>query len=175
MQLADFIKRQIERDPDFARAWEESEPGDQVARFVLGLRQQHGLTQEQLAERTGLKRSYIARLGSGDANPTVTTLHRLASALGETLSISVDQPVAAVARTADISLPAIWRAWASRLPSASARVFDTRRASEQLTCDLAGGFEFGIGADPAHPRKNEAFLVTTGGPLCAPLPIPYRN
>ena len=87
MQLADFIKRQIERDPDFARAWEESEPGDQVARFVLGLRQQYGLTQEQLAERAGLKRSYIARLESGDANPTVTTLHRLARALGEGLSL----------------------------------------------------------------------------------------
>ena len=46
------------------------------------LRKEAGLTQEQLAERSGFSQQYISKLEQGRRNPTVVTLHELASALG---------------------------------------------------------------------------------------------
>lgn len=53
-------------------------------RKVLGLRikqlrAQHEITQEELADRCGLFRTYMSRIESGLANPTLTVLHTLAA------------------------------------------------------------------------------------------------
>jgi transcriptional regulator with XRE-family HTH domain len=40
------------------------------------------MTQEQLAERSGLSYKFIGEIERGTANPTVATLERLATALG---------------------------------------------------------------------------------------------
>jgi transcriptional regulator with XRE-family HTH domain len=52
-----------------------------VGRNALRLRHAIGLTQEQLAERSGLSQQYISGLESGQRNPTVLTLFELATAL----------------------------------------------------------------------------------------------
>jgi transcriptional regulator with XRE-family HTH domain len=41
-----------------------------------------GLTQEQLAEKSGVSRTYLARLETGRQDPTLSTLEKLAKALG---------------------------------------------------------------------------------------------
>ena len=41
-----------------------------------------GLTQEQLAERSGFSQQYISKLEKGERNPTVVTLYELAQGLG---------------------------------------------------------------------------------------------
>lgn len=46
------------------------------------LRAQAGLTQEDLAERCGLFRTYLSRIETGTANPTLTMIHALAASLG---------------------------------------------------------------------------------------------
>lgn len=46
------------------------------------IRKERGLTQEQLAERSGLSQQYLSGLESGRRNPTVVTLFEIASALG---------------------------------------------------------------------------------------------
>ena len=53
-----------------------------VGRNAARLRKEAGLTQEQLAERSGLSQQYISGLESGRRNPTIVTLYELASALG---------------------------------------------------------------------------------------------
>jgi transcriptional regulator with XRE-family HTH domain len=45
------------------------------------LRRQRGLTQEQLAERSGFSQQYISDLERGKRNPTVVTLYEIAQAL----------------------------------------------------------------------------------------------
>lgn len=52
--------------------------GDNCAR----LRIKHGLTQEQLAERSGFSQQYISDLERGKRNPTIVTLYEIAQALG---------------------------------------------------------------------------------------------
>ncbi|GAO40967.1 putative Xre family DNA-binding protein [Sphingomonas changbaiensis NBRC 104936] len=53
-----------------------------VGRNAARIRRQKGLTQEQLAERSGLSQQYISGLEQGRRNPTVVTLFELATALG---------------------------------------------------------------------------------------------
>lgn len=45
------------------------------------LRAKRGWTQEQLAEKAGINRGYLARLETGRHDPTITTLEKLAKAL----------------------------------------------------------------------------------------------
>lgn len=53
-----------------------------VGRNVKRLRLAQELTQEQLAEASGLSQQYISGLEKGLRNPTVVTLFELATALG---------------------------------------------------------------------------------------------
>ncbi len=60
-------------------------------RLNLGLavrseRLRRGLSQEELAERAGLDRTYISGLERGTRNPALTTQHKVADALGIALA-----------------------------------------------------------------------------------------
>ncbi len=46
------------------------------------LRSERELNQEELAERVGVFRTYMSRIETGAANPTLTLIHALADALG---------------------------------------------------------------------------------------------
>jgi len=48
-----------------------------------------GLTQEQLAERIGTKKSYISRLENGKANVQLTTLFKILEGLGRRVSLTI--------------------------------------------------------------------------------------
>ncbi len=52
-----------------------------LARNIRQQRQAAGLSQEVLAELSGLSQTWISRLEHGDANPTMETLTSLAQAL----------------------------------------------------------------------------------------------
>jgi transcriptional regulator with XRE-family HTH domain len=55
-----------------------------VGANVRQIRQDRGLTQEQLAEASGFSQQYISDLERGLRNPTVVTLFELSQALGST-------------------------------------------------------------------------------------------
>ena len=55
------------------------------------------MTQEDLAARCGLFRTYMSRIETGKANPTLTMIHALATSLGV--------PVAALFGTAGAPVP----------------------------------------------------------------------
>lgn len=46
------------------------------------IRKELGLTQEELAEKSGLSQQYISGLENGLRNPTIVTVYELATALG---------------------------------------------------------------------------------------------
>lgn len=56
------------------------DPRKSLGLRIKELRAEHGLTQEELAERSGLFRTYMSRIESGSANPTLTMLHQIAGA-----------------------------------------------------------------------------------------------
>ena len=53
-----------------------------VGRNFARLRQEKGLTQEEVEARSGISQQYISSLERGKRNPTVITLYLLAQALG---------------------------------------------------------------------------------------------
>jgi transcriptional regulator with XRE-family HTH domain len=77
---------------------------------VAALRQQAGLTQQELAGRAGTSQPAIARLEAGAASPTLATLDRLARAADCELEIRVvsrpapDPVIAAYQRDIDRTL-----------------------------------------------------------------------
>jgi transcriptional regulator with XRE-family HTH domain len=55
--------------------------GVRFGSVVRQLRESHSLSQEQLAERADLNRSYIGEIERGSAMPSLATLIKLSSAL----------------------------------------------------------------------------------------------
>jgi transcriptional regulator with XRE-family HTH domain len=53
-----------------------------VGQNVVRLRKRLGLTQEQLAEKSGFSQQYLSDLERGRRNPTIVSLYELAQALG---------------------------------------------------------------------------------------------
>ena len=65
---------------------------------VRELRRAAGMTQEDLAERCGLFRTYMSRIETGQANPTLTMIHALAASLGVPVQALFGEATAAPAR-----------------------------------------------------------------------------
>lgn len=53
-----------------------------VGRNFARVRREKGLTQEEVAARSGLSQQYLSGLESGRRNPTLITIYELAQALG---------------------------------------------------------------------------------------------
>lgn len=58
-----------------------------IKQAVIDARQASGLTQQQLAARTGINQADISKLENGSANPSLRTLQRLAAGMGMNLRI----------------------------------------------------------------------------------------
>ena len=82
----EFLDEKLQ-DPEFKREWNELEPEFQLIRAVLNGREEQQISQRQLSERTGIAQADISRIESGNANPTLDTLKRLADGLGLTLTL----------------------------------------------------------------------------------------
>ena len=65
-----------------------------VAQAVAAARAQCGLSQTQLAELTGIDQSDLSKIERGVSNPSVSTLERIATALGGSLLIRIQLPSA---------------------------------------------------------------------------------
>jgi len=56
-------------------------PVERVAMRVKEWRDRRGLTQEQLADKAGISRGYLARLETARQDPKLSTLEKIAKAL----------------------------------------------------------------------------------------------
>lgn len=68
------------------------QPFEDIARAVIRLRMDSGLSQEALAKRMGTTKSAISRLESGHHAPSMNTLNNVAQVMGRTLRISFNLP-----------------------------------------------------------------------------------
>jgi len=80
-KFKDYLKDQL-KDPDFRAEYEALEPEFAVIIAMAEARKRMGLTQTQLAEKTGIDQSDISRIETGDANPSLYTIMRLAAGMG---------------------------------------------------------------------------------------------
>jgi len=75
------------KDPEFAQAYEETNPGYQVAR----LRIRKGLTQTELAKLAGTHQPAIARLEDGEDLPSLSFLRRVVEAMEGRLEVIISE------------------------------------------------------------------------------------
>ena len=75
------------RDPAFQAEWETLEPERQIIRAIIEGRERCDLTQQQLAEITGIQQADISRLENGTGNLSLRTLKRLAAGMGMQLKL----------------------------------------------------------------------------------------
>jgi ribosome-binding protein aMBF1 (putative translation factor) len=85
---ADIMKDEASRNPEYRAALRGLRPYEQVARALIQLRQQTGLSQSALARLAGTSHSAVSRLESGQHPPNVETLRKIAEATGFELDVS---------------------------------------------------------------------------------------
>ena len=89
--LKNYLDKQLQ-DKEFKEEWEILEPEFSVMQAMIDARKSAGLTQKQLSEKTGITQADISKLESGNANPSLRTLQRLASGMGMKVKIEF-QPI----------------------------------------------------------------------------------
>ncbi len=73
------------------KAYEATERIFAISTLIRETRLQEGLTQEQLAERLGTRKTYISRLENGKSDIQLSTLYRLfEEGLGKRVTITID-------------------------------------------------------------------------------------
>lgn len=76
------------KDPAFKKEYDDLETEFQIIRAIIDARTEMGITQKQLSDLTGIAQADISKLENGNANPSLKTLQRLASAMGKKVKIS---------------------------------------------------------------------------------------
>lgn len=84
-EFNDFLNEKLE-NPEFKKAWEETEIEYRIARNIINERSKLNLSQSELAKRAATTQSVIARIESGNANITIKTLEKLSNALDTSVS-----------------------------------------------------------------------------------------
>jgi ribosome-binding protein aMBF1 (putative translation factor) len=88
--VADAIAQRAQNDSEYRAELERLWPYEHIARQVIRLRMDHGLSQQALADRVGSTKSAISRLESGHHAPTVATLQKIARAFGGRLVVNFE-------------------------------------------------------------------------------------
>jgi transcriptional regulator with XRE-family HTH domain len=89
LRTAAQVREEDMRDPEYRREYERTKLANDVALQVLTYRAEHGMTQTGLARLLGMRQPNIARLESGEHEPSLSTLARLSSVLGIDFSVDI--------------------------------------------------------------------------------------
>ena len=84
--LDDYLKESL-KNPKFKAEFDRLQPEFEVINSLIRARIKRGITQVKLAKKIGTKQSVISRLESGNANPSLKFLKKLAQALNSDLEI----------------------------------------------------------------------------------------
>ena len=87
MTLKEYKEKKMQ-DPEFAQAYNESQPEMSVIRAMIDARTSQHMTQKELSERTGIAQTEISKLENGTRNPSIKLLQRLADGMGMVLNVS---------------------------------------------------------------------------------------
>lgn len=85
--IEDFAKEQCAKSKEFAEAYAAEKEKLNIAVALTQLRDDMGLTQQQLADISGKPQSTIARIEKATTNPTVGLLAEIAASVGRKLEV----------------------------------------------------------------------------------------
>lgn len=74
---------------DFSKAWDESREEYKLISEIVRIRKQEGMSQSELARRSGNKQQSISRIENRENSPTLKTLCSILNVLGYELKIEI--------------------------------------------------------------------------------------
>lgn len=83
-----YLEEQL-KNPEFLEEYKVLEPEYEIIKQIIKSRIEQNMTQKELAEKIGSKQSNISRLESGNCNPSLELLKKVAHALGKELHIEL--------------------------------------------------------------------------------------
>lgn len=83
------MKADLLKDEEFKAEYEKLRPRYEAVEQIIKARKEQNLTQSELAKRVGTQKSNISRLESGNYNPSLDFLTKVAESLGKNLSIQI--------------------------------------------------------------------------------------
>jgi transcriptional regulator with XRE-family HTH domain len=151
-------------------------PDGEVGPRLRQLREQKGMSARQVADLAGLTPAYLSRLENGRVSPTVATLARLVSAMGETMATlfseapGADEPVVRLAdrhrmRSRGVLDSQVTPGWATRLEvleslvdpgQGSSASLHTHAGEEECVLVLEGELELHLGDRRYHLAVGDA-------------------
>ena len=86
MKYNDHLKELL-KDPDFAEAYNNPDPEFDLGIQLYKARKNSGLSQQQVAEITGINQGNYSKIEAGIRVPTVKTLQKITACLGVTIAL----------------------------------------------------------------------------------------
>lgn len=145
-------------------------PDGEVGPRLRQLREQKAMSARQVAELAGVSAAYLSRLENGRVSPTVATLARLVSAMGETMSTLFSEPPGShesvvrrserhLMRSSGVLDSQVTPGWATRLEILESLVepgrgssgrLHTHAGDEECVLVLEGELDLWLGDDRHH-------------------------
>ena len=91
MESYSSLKNRLLNDKKTLKEYENLAPEFKIAEAVIEKRLEQGMTQSDLARKIGTKQSAISRLESGNYNPSISFLEKVADALNLKLLVSLSE------------------------------------------------------------------------------------
>ena len=89
MTYREYKQATLESNPSLRAEYDALASQYEIIDAVIAARLELKMTQAELAQRINTRQSNISRFESGNYNPTIEFLQKLANALGKNLSISL--------------------------------------------------------------------------------------
>ncbi len=83
------LKKELLSDPEVKKIYDDLEPEFAIITEILRKRIEKDMSQEEFAKRLGTNQSAVSRLESGNCNPSIKFLKRVAKALDSELRITL--------------------------------------------------------------------------------------
>jgi ribosome-binding protein aMBF1 (putative translation factor) len=85
------FKQKLLKNEDVRKEYERLSPRYKIISEIIGARMKKKMSQEDLAKKVGTKQSAIARLESGNTNPSIDFLEKIAKATEGKLQVRIVQ------------------------------------------------------------------------------------
>lgn len=83
------LRNLLFHDKKIKEEYDRLAPIYEIKRQLIQIRNELGISQKELADKVGTRQSAISRLESGEYNPSIEFLYKVAQALGKELHITL--------------------------------------------------------------------------------------
>jgi transcriptional regulator with XRE-family HTH domain len=85
----DTLKAKLLADPEVKAEYDKIKPEFEAAKQIIQLRRELNMTQQQLADKAGIKQPQLARIETGKHSPRLATIFTIAASVGYTVELRI--------------------------------------------------------------------------------------